>query len=1213
MKKTYILLFALSFATLGFSQTIATIDRLNGPGPTLTDNVAGVSAIGLTRGAGINQVEATGASTFASNTYTIGGNLADAQANDDYIEWSLSANTDFEIILNDIDIRLRRNDNGPDNVQLFYSLDGFTTPGPGIAISGPQTLPASVGTNFNLATLTGGPLGISSTVSGTITFRLYAWGALGTNGIFRVVRNSSWDISPAVLTPGIRLIGSLIDPEGVSFDSDIIASSTLGFPAEENIDYINSSVTSGLTLSNSTFLGEFTIRDGGDVAPDTDTNPTILSEITFAIANSENIATLAIFEPSFPIVPLAEVTNVTALTTFSGLNISADDDGVQQFFITATFKSTVTDNDQIQLTINSATTPATGSSLFLEANAGGAFTSITDDINRIEVSVSQFQFNQQPTDGNELEVMTPFPTLFAVDANLNQDLDAAITGIGITTIPGSSIVAETYDMINGEAIINNVVFIETEIGVSLVASATGLSGASNTFDINGPLLNIAEQNFDTETGWSYTSDTAFRNTDSDPVGDWGGPVGYFGEIALAEASPIDNTLFSNDIFGENNLNDTDNPFAILTFADIDVSEFTNLKIEFDWQVAGYAGNENDIEYRLVLNGSISGTGGWQFVFDGVGGSEINDARGRVKIAIPDGNSTVGLLVRLRNDRTDGYSGFDNFRLVSEFSGLIYTNAGGWKDNIEPDATTGSQDALVIDGTYTVGNDVQINNLIISSGAKTVIDFGKSITTNANVFNSGDLELISISNNYSSLIVNGSIQNEVTYDRHVNEFGDIGGTGATTGGNDFISAPVTNASQTFGALRAANPDIIPSGLIGGVTSYFFGPFDNDLNQYIIYNGSDDNSVIASGIGYRTGTDTAFGSNLLFVGNVETGTKTVPITRGTASIFNLIGNPYPSYISLFDFLAENNDEFAGSSGGVYAYSGDFTEGFIVYNQAYVEGNLDAVIAPGQGFLVSSTSGGGTITFLPTMRSIGTSDDYVPGRPGAQNLAHLKLQLNNGSSLYNTDLYFNDNASLGMDPGYDSALFENITPSFAMYSHLVENNSGRDMAVQSVSYSDLDNVTIPLGINMVQGVQATEATVSILESNIPEGITVILEDNVSNTFTDLQAGDYIFTPTTTLSETGRFYIHMSREALGTVDNILNGLEIYTTPNLKQIVVKGLVEAKTTFQLYDIQGRVVNTQLLNANDTKHTIDVSSLVAGIYVVQLKNIAGNRTQKVILR
>ncbi len=111
----------------------------------------------------------------------------------------------------------------------------------------------------------------------------------------------------------------------------------------------------------------------------------------------------------------------------------------------------------------------------------------------------------------------------------------------------------------------------------------------------------------------------------------------------------------------------------------------------------------------------------------------------------------------------------------------------------------------------------------------------------------------------------------------------------------------------------------------------------------------------------------------------------------------------------------------------------------------------------------------------------------------------------------------------------------------------------------------------------------------------------------------GDYTFTPTTTLSETGRFYIHMSREALSTAENVLNGLEIYTNNNPKEIVVKGLVEAKTTLQLYDIQGRLVNTQLLDTNDTKHSIDVSSLAAGIYVVQLQNVTGNRTQKVIIK
>lgn len=195
--------------------------------------------------------------------------------------------------------------------------------------------------------------------------------------------------------------------------------------------------------------------------------------------------------------------------------------------------------------------------------------------------------------------------------------------------------------------------------------------------------------------------------------------------------------------------------------------------------------------------------------------------------------------------------------------------------------------------------------------------------------------------------------------------------------------------------------------------------------------------------------------------------------------------------------------------------------------------------------------------------------------------------------------------MDSGYDSGIFNNVTPDFALYSHLVENNTDKGMAVQSVSYTNLDNVIIPLGINIIQGEQAI---ISILENNIPEDANVILEDNVSNTFTDLQTGDYTFISKTTLSETGRFYFHLSRGIPSPADTVLNSIEIYTNANPKQFVVKDQLDAKTTLQLYDIQGRIVNTE-----NTKNGVDVSSLSAEIYVVQLLNATGNRTKKIILK
>jgi len=127
---------------------------------------------------------------------------------------------------------------------------------------------------------------------------------------------------------------------------------------------------------------------------------------------------------------------------------------------------------------------------------------------------------------------------------------------------------------------------------------------------------------------------------------------------------------------------------------------------------------------------------------------------------------------------------------------------------------------------------------------------------------------------------------VTYNRHVNQFAP---SGSTTGANDLISAPVTNSSQTFLTFRTANADI-PSELILGVPSFLFGPFDNNTDAYINYTTANDASVLAAGIGYRTASNTPTGSTFEFVGDVLTSTITTPITVGTGSDFNLVGNPF-----------------------------------------------------------------------------------------------------------------------------------------------------------------------------------------------------------------------------------------------------------------------------------------------------------------------------------
>ncbi len=67
---------------------------------------------------------------------------------------------------------------------------------------------------------------------------------------------------------------------------------------------------------------------------------------------------------------------------------------------------------------------------------------------------------------------------------------------------------------------------------------------------------------------------------------------------------------------------------------------------------------------------------------------------------------------------------------------------------------------------------------------------------------------------------------------------------------------------------------------------------------------------------------------------------------------------------------------------------------------------------------------------MRATGTDDDFIAGR-NSNSLVFLKLNVSNATKNYNTDFYFNDNATLSLDQGYDAIIWNDIPPSFSVYS--------------------------------------------------------------------------------------------------------------------------------------------------------------------------------------
>ncbi|OZV68594.1 T9SS type A sorting domain-containing protein [Winogradskyella aurantia] len=239
-----------------------------------------------------------------------------------------------------------------------------------------------------------------------------------------------------------------------------------------------------------------------------------------------------------------------------------------------------------------------------------------------------------------------------------------------------------------------------------------------------------------------------------------------------------------------------------------------------------------------------------------------------------------------------------------------------------------------------------------------------------------------------------------------------------------------------------------------------------------------------------------------------------------------------------------------------------------------------------------------------------DSISERSSNTNLGFVKLKIDNTSSTFFTDIYFNSNASLGLDPGYDAALFGGTAPAYSIYSLLVEGNTGVPLGIQTLGSNDLSGVTVPIGIHTPQG---NQITVSIEEITIPEDVNVYFEDMVENNITLLNISDYTFTANTLLNSPGRFFLRFEGPPLNMDNSNFNALKIYAIKKAESIVIDGLLDSETRFTLYDLQGRLIKIKDINDSLSTRIIGFSNLSLGVHIIKLENKQGQtKTQKIIL-
>ena len=499
------------------------------------------------------------------------------------------------------------------------------------------------------------------------------------------------------------------------------------------------------------------------------------------------------------------------------------------------------------------------------------------------------------------------------------------------------------------------------------------------------------------------------------------------------------------------------------------------------------------------------------------------------------------------------------------------------------------------------------NITVASGKSFTVEKTSSVIMSGNFSNSGNFTLNSDSDEFSSIIIGGSVSGNITYNRYVNSVG--------TNEWDLIGSPVDG--QSISSFASAN-----SSTLGTSSNiYAIGSYDNATNTWTNYTTSTIGSAgnFDRGRGYQMASVSVGTGILKFTGTPASTTQTQAIINndaanaGTGKRWNLVANPFPSYIhgnanahATNNFLTVNTDKLHDSYEAIYGYDADGS-GYTAYNNTSSALNL----APGQAFMVASdNTSSDNISFTTDMRTIVGGDDLIIADI-LEDTFELIIKLYEGDTeLDYTRFYFADGLSLGLDPGYDAG---NFNQGASLMSRLVEEDEGVGLAINAMGLENVNDVVVPLEINRESG---NSFRISIDTFDIYAGTNVYLEDNQQGTMTLLNEQDFELTPENNLSGVGRFFIHLT-ETTFSIDNEVdtNLLNAYKLDRNNFIIVEGLTVQSgiTNVKLYSLLGReILSTELNNSINTQ-TISTERIATGVYVIKLQSSNNLITKKLIIK